>query len=90
MPLAFEFSLSAVIRDHLQLMLRTHISLQMEPPRFGDVRDSLADISQSEKVLGYLPRVDLEEGLRRTVESYRASRKPGLISPVRAEQTNAS
>jgi len=63
-----------VILEHLQRMLGTKISPQMEPPRVGDVRDSLADISQTEKVLGYLPQVDLEEGLRRTVESYRTGR----------------
>jgi UDP-glucose 4-epimerase len=61
-----------VVLEHLQRMLGTKISPQMEPSRVGDVRDSLADISQAENVLGYLPLVDLEEGLRRTVESYRA------------------
>jgi UDP-glucose 4-epimerase len=63
-----------VILEHLQQMLGTKIAPQMEPPRVGDVRDSLADISQAERVLGYLPHVGLEEGLRRTVESYREGR----------------
>lgn len=63
-----------VILEHLQRMLGTKIPPQIEPPRVGDVRDSLADISQAEKVLGYLPQVDLEDGLRRTVESCRAGR----------------
>ena len=43
-----------------------------EPPRAGDIRDSLADIRLAEELLGYKPRVDFEEGLRRTVEWYRA------------------
>lgn len=38
------------------------------PPRAGDVRDSLADLSHSRAVLGYQPIVDWREGLRRTVE----------------------
>lgn len=35
--------------------------------RVGDVRDSQADISKAERLLGYRPIVGLEEGLRRTV-----------------------
>ena len=41
--------------------------------RQGDVRDSQADISKAEKLLGYKPVVGLEEGLRKTVEWYRNS-----------------
>jgi nucleoside-diphosphate-sugar epimerase len=37
------------------------------PPRVGDVRESQADISKAERLLGYRPIVGLEEGLRRTV-----------------------
>jgi nucleoside-diphosphate-sugar epimerase len=38
------------------------------PPRAGDIRDSWADLTKAERLLGYRPRVALEEGLRRTVE----------------------
>ena len=41
------------------------------PERGGDIKHSLADISKAEAALGYKPRVDFEEGLRRTVEWYR-------------------
>jgi UDP-glucose 4-epimerase len=37
-----------------------------QPPRPGDVRDSLASLERAAQVLGYRPRVSLEEGLRRT------------------------
>jgi nucleoside-diphosphate-sugar epimerase len=40
--------------------------------RAGDVRHSLADISKAKAILGYEPGVDLEEGLRRTVDWYRS------------------
>jgi nucleoside-diphosphate-sugar epimerase len=43
------------------------------PPRSGDIRDSLADIGLAGELLGYAPIVDFREGLRRTVEWYRAS-----------------
>ena len=41
-------------------------------PRAGDIRDSLADIRLAGELLGYVPQVDFREGLRRTVEWYRA------------------
>ena len=41
--------------------------------RAGDIRDSLADIRLAKELLGYEPAVDFRDGLRRTVEWYRAS-----------------
>jgi nucleoside-diphosphate-sugar epimerase len=43
--------------------------------RGGDIKHSLADISSAEKHLGYKPKVNFEEGLRRTVDWYRSSRQ---------------
>ena len=43
------------------------------PARKGDVVHSLADISKAKKLLGYVAKVPLEEGLRRTVDWYRGS-----------------
>ena len=42
------------------------------PARSGDIRHSLADIRLAGELLGYRPQVDFREGLRRTVEWYRA------------------
>jgi UDP-glucose 4-epimerase len=41
------------------------------PERGGDIKHSLADISKAEAGLGYKPKVNFEEGLRRTVDWYR-------------------
>lgn len=41
--------------------------------RTGDVRDSLADITEARQRLGYQPLVDFREGLRRTVDWYRTT-----------------
>ena len=49
------------------------IHAKHDPPRAGDIRDSQADISLSRKILGYEPRVNFEEGLRRTWEWYRGA-----------------
>lgn len=47
------------------------------PERGGDIKHSLADLSRTEKHLGYKAQVEFEEGLRRTVEWYR---KQSLVS----------
>ncbi len=41
------------------------------PPRAGDIRHSLADISLAASQMGYTPSVNFREGLRRTVDWYR-------------------
>lgn len=40
------------------------------PPRQGDIRESLADISKAGKFLKYQPHVDIKEGLAKTVNSF--------------------
>ena len=42
-------------------------------PRKGDVRDSQADIRKAKALLGYEPIVSFEEGIKRTIEWYRAA-----------------
>jgi UDP-glucose 4-epimerase len=42
-----------------------------EPPRPGDVRDSLADISRSHDAFGFSPGCTLDAGLRETVAWFR-------------------
>jgi len=42
------------------------------PPRLGDVRHSLADITKARERLGYEPSVPLEEGLERTIAWFRS------------------
>jgi nucleoside-diphosphate-sugar epimerase len=49
--------------------------VKYEAERAGDVKHSLADLSRTEKYLGYKPRVSFEEGLRRTVEWYRGRQR---------------
>lgn len=44
------------------------------PSRLGDVRHSLADISLAKQLLGYESKVDLREGLRRTIDWWKRSR----------------
>jgi nucleoside-diphosphate-sugar epimerase len=43
------------------------VTCRHTPPRAGDVRHTLADIGKAERVLGFKPTVDFDEGMARTV-----------------------
>ena len=60
-------SLLALV-DILQDLTASRASIIREPPRSGDVRDSLADISLARTSFAYAPSVQLPDGLRETVE----------------------
>ncbi|HYW38432.1 MAG TPA: SDR family oxidoreductase [Terriglobales bacterium] len=47
-------------------------SVKYGPERGGDIKHSLADITQAQKHLGYKVLVNFEDGLRRTVEWYKS------------------
>jgi nucleoside-diphosphate-sugar epimerase len=66
-------SLNALL-DALRTITGARVAARHAPPRPGDVRDSQADISRARELLGYEPIVPFEEGLRLTVEWYRAAR----------------
>jgi UDP-glucose 4-epimerase len=51
--------------------------------REGDIKHSLADISEAEKHLGYRTLVPFEEGLARTVDWYRESMAADLAHTTR-------
>ena len=53
----------------LNRILGTDLEPELQPPRPGDVRDSLASLDRISRVLGYRPVVSFEEGLRRTVDA---------------------
>jgi nucleoside-diphosphate-sugar epimerase len=57
-----------------QLIGRSDLQANYAPARTGDVRDSLADLSLARSVLKYEPRVQLEEGLRSTIDWWISSR----------------
>lgn len=56
----------------LNKLLGTNVQAKFEEARAGDVRDSMADISRAQKVLGYLPPIDFETGLSRSIEYYKS------------------
>ena len=56
----------------LETILGRPLARRHEPPRPGDVAHTLADVSKGKRLLGYSPLVPFDEGLRRTVEYFRA------------------
>jgi UDP-glucose 4-epimerase len=59
---------------HLSQLTNFHGDPKFGPERAGDVKHSLADISNAKKHLGYNPQVGFEEGLGRTVAWYQSNR----------------
>ena len=47
------------------------VPLIYEPPRIGDVRDSLADIRRAQEAIGYAPEYTVKTGLKETIAWYR-------------------
>jgi len=66
-------SLNTLLRT-MNRLVGTNLDAVHQPPRAGDVRDSQADITKAKTLLGYEPKVGLEEGLRKTLDWCRAER----------------
>jgi len=47
---------------------------EYRPPRAGDVKHSLADISKAKRLLGYQPTIPFREGLKQTFDYFRQRR----------------
>jgi UDP-glucose 4-epimerase len=60
--------------DQMRKIMGSSVSPRYAEPRAGDVKHSHADISAAEKLIGYSVAVPFVEGLRRTIEWYRAAR----------------
>ncbi len=67
-------SINKLLETLKQLIGRTNVTAEYADARIGDVRDSLADLTAARSDLGYSPKVDLEEGLRLTLEWWKTSR----------------
>src|SRR5436853_4387081 len=57
-----------------ELTGRIDVKAEHAPPRTGDVRDILADLTLAHSLPGYNPSVGLEEGMRLTLDWWKTSR----------------
>lgn len=53
--------------------LGTNLTPEYQAPRAGDVKHSLADLGEAARVLGYTPKVMFADGLKRSIEWYKAN-----------------
>lgn len=58
----------------LIVIIKVDIEPEYAESRPGDVKHSLASIDKAKKILGYKPKVDFEQGLKKTVEWYKSYR----------------
>jgi UDP-glucose 4-epimerase len=62
--------------DDLREIIGSDVQASHLEGRPGDVKHSLAAIAQAEELLGYRPRVEFSDGLRRTVEYLQSQGEP--------------
>ena len=67
-------TLNELLAELKDLTGNQDVTAEYLPPRVGDVRHSLADITLAQKYLGYESKVDLREGLQRTIDWWKNSR----------------
>ncbi|HVL30928.1 MAG TPA: SDR family oxidoreductase [Solirubrobacteraceae bacterium] len=69
-----QVSLNDLVAE-LNAVLGSDLGAQHLPPRPGDVKHSLADVTRAEHELGFRASVELHEGLRRTIEDLQLSER---------------
>ena len=67
-------TLNELLNELKQLTGRTDVTAEYRDSRVGDVRHSLADITLARELLGYESKVDVREGLKRTLDWWKTSR----------------
>src|SRR5215813_6366450 len=67
-------TLNQLLFELKELTGKQDVTAEYLEPRVGDVRHSLADISMARQLLGYESKVDLREGLQRTIDWWKSSR----------------
>ena len=63
-------TVNAII-DMINELLGKSIEPVYDPPRPGDIKHSLADVTHAQQLLGFRPTVLFKQGLRRAIEWYR-------------------
>jgi nucleoside-diphosphate-sugar epimerase len=69
-----QITLNELLAELKDLTGKQDVSAEYREPRVGDVRHSLADNSMARELLGYESKVDLREGLKRTIDWWKSSR----------------
>jgi UDP-glucose 4-epimerase len=67
-------TLNELLAELKDLTGKHDVTAEYREPRVGDVKHSLADITLARQFLGYESKVDLREGLQRTINWWKSSR----------------
>jgi nucleoside-diphosphate-sugar epimerase len=67
-------TLNELLAELKELTAKQDVTAEYLPARVGDVRHSLADITLARNLLNYESKVDLREGLQRTLDWWKTSR----------------
>jgi len=67
-------TLNELLEELKDLTGKKNVTAEYRDPRVGDVRHSLADNTMARELLGYESKVDLREGLKRTIDWWKTSR----------------
>jgi nucleoside-diphosphate-sugar epimerase len=67
-------TLNQLLGQLKELTGRNNVEADYQEFRRGDVRDSLADITRAREFLGFVPQVDLQTGLKLTMDWWKHSR----------------
>ncbi len=67
-------TLNQLLAELKELTGKQDVTAEYREPRVGDVRHSLADITMARELLAYESKVDLREGLQRTIDWWKQSR----------------
>jgi nucleoside-diphosphate-sugar epimerase len=69
-----QITLNELLNELKELTAKQDVWAEYLQPRVGDVRHSLADNTMARELLGYEVKVDLREGLKRTIDWWKSSR----------------
>lgn len=61
-----------VVKSLMEKYTGKKLNLEKRPPRLGDVKHTLADISKAKKLIGYSASVNFENGLKETIEWFKS------------------
>jgi UDP-glucose 4-epimerase len=64
-------TINKLANNLIELRSRFNVKPVYRAPRKGDIRNSYADISKAEKMIGYKPRITLREGLKKLLQEQR-------------------
>ena len=81
------------LRELISLLedaLGARAQIDRHPPQPGDVPQTFADISKARKLLGYDPQTDIETGIRRFVDWFRAHQQTPEKTQVQSSAPSPS